>query len=109
MVLSTPEAIPSSSRSTADRAAFAVGAKKSDIPTPAIRKGGTADSGEPPQGNGRQRRAGNNEPPAADVIGEESGEWADHQQHCRPWQGSNARLQRRIALHELEELSQQED
>jgi hypothetical protein len=39
MVLSTPEAIPSSSRSTADRAAFAVGAKKSDIPTPAIRKG----------------------------------------------------------------------
>lgn len=79
------------------------------IASPQLGDGGTADRGEPSERDSHQRCAGHNEPPAADAIGEESGQRTDHQQHRRPWQGSNACLQRRVAPHELQELREQED
>jgi len=58
---------------------------------------------------GLQRQSDAHQPRAADPVGESAGDRRDEHRHDRPREDAQARAERRVALHGLEELRQQED
>ena len=56
-----------------------------------------------------QREPGAHQAVAADAVGERAGDRRDEHRHRRPRQDAQPGLQRRVALHGLEELREQED
>ena len=113
-----PDACPSSSRATDESTTFATGAKKSAMPTPermngitsaAVRRRRRRDRGDPREPGRLERQPEPHQPVAADPVGESAGDRRDEDRHRRPRQDPQAGLQRRVPLHGLEELGEQED
>jgi hypothetical protein len=59
---------------------------------------------DPAQSDGLQQQAGSHQPVAADPIRQRAGDRRDEDRHRRPREDAQPRLERRVALHGLEEL-----
>ena len=102
----------------AERTTFAMGAKNSAIPTPARMNGTTRSPygvvGVETDAIQAERDRLQREPGAEDqlrwnAVGHRTGDRRDEHRGDRPRQDAQPGLERRVALHRLEELGQQED
>ena len=103
---------------TAESTTFATGAKKSAMPTPATMNGaisceyetvGVDTSRDPGERERLQRQARADDQLGADPVGQRARDRRDEHRRERPRQDPQPGAERRVALHGLEELREQED
>ena len=70
---------------------------------------GVATIADPGEADGLERQSDAHQQSAADAVGHRARDGRHEDRGDRPWQDAQAGLEGRVALHDLEELAEQED